>query len=506
MYILKRSYKFLAAGLLVLLAVGLFWYFRDVSLASFNKQGTLQSPLPSPSSVRVKNKEGIDDFEIRTERPPSVSSPYGAYLSGKKKLGFSPNEDFCLEVMRKIQKEYVDEVPQIKLLKGAKDEVRRLLIDAGYDGKGLSSIALDKNFFKNVAALYSSKVDKKLIFYACILGMVKALDDPYCSFFTPQEFEKFMESTRDTEYCGIGVRIAKEDEVKFIRILEVFKGGPAFEAGIKKDDKIIKVNGEDVSSFSIQDAANKIMGKEGTFVSLTIKRGDKILNFRLPRRKIVVSSVHFKMLKNHIGYIKIDAFKEELNSEFTKAYETLEDRGMKYLILDLRNNPGGLVRSAQSLCGKFLPRNSVIAIFRHRHGKERKVRAKGSRIVFIPVVLLVNRYSASSSEITAGALKDYDVAVVVGTRTRGKGSVQRTTPLRDGAGLKLTIEKIFTPKGFSINKYGIYPDVKVNLGLFEEADESEDITLKKAMEYIEKKYIEEHSSTSFMRLTFQIAS
>jgi carboxyl-terminal processing protease len=196
------------------------------------------------------------------------------------------------------------------------------------------------------------------------------------------------------------------------------------------------------------------------------------------------------MLADKIGYIKIDSFKDELNNEFRKAYKDLEDKGMKGLVLDMRNNPGGLVVSAQEICGAFLPKDSLVSQFRHKNNEQRKIYSIGRQIVFIPVALLVNKHSASSAEIVSAALKDHGVATLIGSTTRGKGSVQRTNELDGGCALKLTIEKIYSPNGTGINKTGIQPHIESPMEL-EMIGTDKDSQMKKAIEFLKKKTAEE---------------
>jgi carboxyl-terminal processing protease len=460
----NKSGKLFSVFLLLLLWSFLFSILTGNS-PSFVRAIISPSPSAAPSStipdVSPLQNPGESDFRIDSSvKPPDEYSLYHPYLTGKKKLEFTPSIDLCQSVLFKIQNEYVDEVSPQVLFGGVRDEVGMLLSDWNIDQAPLKTIPLTKDIFSAVIKSYSPRVDERLLLYACINGLIKSLNDPYCDFLPPREYQAFVEKTKEAQYFGIGVRIVREPSKSQLKIIEVFNGSPAHLAGIKENDLIVKIEGHSTRAMTLNQASQKIKGPENTRIQLTVKRKNREIDFFVIRKNIVLHTVHSKMLERGIGYVKVDGFREEVADEFRQAFRTLEDKGAKALIMDLRNNPGGLVRSAQSLCGCFLERNALVSTFRHRNNGSRAVRATGRRIVFMPVVLLVNENSASSAEITAGALRDHGVAVLIGTRTRGKGSVQRTAQLRDGAAVKLTIEKIFTPNGFSINKYGITPDIK----------------------------------------------
>lgn len=479
----------------ILLGAGVAGYNSGLveKLVKDIKAGVAEKGTPVPAScLKIKKTPKIDpadDYNINDSfKPPAEYSRYRKYLDGKKSLDFTPSIELCNAVLYRIKKDYVEEISAEELFKGVKKEAAKVVTDAGLDVKCLDQLPLDKNLFEGVVKGYSEVIDKRLLLYACIRGLVKGAGDPYCRFLSPEQYKKFITRTREQQYTGIGVRISREPENGYIKILEVFKTGPAHASGVKKGDFIVKINDKEVAKMGLSQASQNIKGLENTKVKLTLLRGADMIDLKVPRKKIVVHSVHSKMLKKGIGYIKLDGFKEELNEEFRKSYEKLEKKGMKALILDMRNNPGGLVRSAQYLCGCFMPRNSVVAVFRHKNKGKRVVRAMGRRIVFIPVAVLVNENSASSSEIVAGALRDSGVGKIIGVRTRGKGSVQRTARLKGGAALKLTIEKIYTPNGFSIDKYGIPPDVKVAAWPgYDTGKPGNDVQLKKAIMYLKSK-------------------
>ncbi len=445
------------------------------------------SAEPMPDITYLPRTRAEDDFEIDDSvRPPDEYSYYHQYLTGQAPLDFNPTLRLCQSVLGRIQSDYVDEISTSTLMEGARNEIAMILEESGFSRDSLDDMASDESFFKGVADAYSHRIDQRILFYACIRGMIEGLQDNHCEFLSPAEYEEFLERTHQSKYFGIGIRIVKDRNTEHVKIMEVFKEGPAQKAGLLEEDLITDIDGKPVKGESLEQVSNRIKGEENTPVTLSILRGDEALTVKIIRGRIVVHSVHEKVIGNRIGYIRIDSFKEELDEEFRRAYSSLEGKEISALVLDLRNNPGGLVSSAQQLCGAFLPRGSLIATFRHRDDKERRIHVRGRRVVFIPVVVLVNEHTASSSEIAAGSLKDHGIAVIIGTRTRGKGSVQRTWRLAEGAGIKLTIEKIYTPKGFSINNNGILPDIAegsppgFNF-------EDEDAQLDRALSYLRSK-------------------
>ncbi|MCD4782977.1 MAG: S41 family peptidase [Candidatus Eremiobacteraeota bacterium] len=448
-----------------------------------------KAPLTDSSPVtEVQNREIIVDNTRETpsgEKDTRESSRYGNYINKKKKLGFTPTTELCNRILFQIKYDFVDEVSPRQIFRGVKDEIKELFRESGIS-ENVDRLPETKDIFSKVSSEYSDRIDKRLLLFACINGMIRGLDDRYTAFLTPDQYKGFIKRTHEEKYSGIGVRISKKNKNTPLVILEVFDYSPAKKAGLKRGDTIMKINNAAVKGITLARAARLITGKENTSVKITIKRNKKILKFKVLRKKITVGAIHHRILKGGIGYIKIDSFKEELNDEFRKVYSRMEDKGIKSLIIDLRNNPGGLVLSARELCGCFLPRNSVISVFMHRGKEKRKIRSVGRRIVFIPVAVLINSHSASSAEITAAALKDHDMATIIGETTKGKGSVQRTTPLPDNCALKLTIEKIFSPDGYSINKMGVKPDIEEKMDI-KKLGSPEDTQLKKAAEFLRGK-------------------
>lgn len=423
----------------------------------------------------------IDISEVIINEEPV----YSKFFQNNGVIDFKISTNLCKDVLNRVLKEYVDEVDLKKIFESIRNETALLLRDGGFSYNSTSSLPLDESIFQSVLDAYESKVNGNLLLYACIKGIIKSLNDKHSDFLTPEEYKEFMRKTREENYSGIGIRIAKEHDEDPIIIIEVFENSPAMEAGLKKGDQIIEIDGKKVKGVDAKKASELLLGKINTIVQVKIERNEKTMAYSIKRKQIKVSAVHYRMLDNNIGYIKIDSFKEELNREFREAYSKLERQGAEALILDLRNNPGGLVLSARELCGAFLPYESLVSTFKYRGKENRKIYSIGRRIVFIPTAIIVNSHTASSAEIASACLKDYDSAILIGDNTRGKGSVQRTVQLSGGCALKLTIERIFSPKGTDIDLEGVSPHYQVSIPLRYLGTEK-DLQIEKAKDLLQQ--------------------
>lgn len=435
-----------------------------------------------PQESQVESAGVMHADTVLTEK----TGYYNPFLSGEKKIGFEPTEDLCREVLKKIEREYVDTPRPENLYAGIKTELESLLTTAGKDTGVLKNIPLDETVFHRAVENLNGQVDKDLVLLACLRGLVRGLGDKHADFFLPEDYRIFLNKIREDEYTGIGIRITLPADSAYPAIIEVFKNGPAGLAGIRLGDSIAGIDGLDVSGRNLRYTADLLMGREGSTVKLSILRDGKMMTIPVVRKKIPLEAIKSSMLDGNIGYLKISAFRRGLGRDFRQAYSELEKKDIRSLILDLRNNPGGLVSSAQELCGCFLEDSAVLSVFVHRGAESRKIKAKGRRIVFVPVVVLINGYSASSSEIVAGALGENRVATLLGETTRGKGSVQRTGRLSGGSALKMTVEKILTPHGNEINEKGVSPDVSIPMPITLIGTEK-DIQLRRAEEILKKK-------------------
>jgi Periplasmic protease len=321
---------------------------------------------------------------------------------------------------------------------------------------------------------YVEQVSTKDLIYGALNGMTKSLD-PFSSFFTPKQYESFRQET-EGEFGGVGIEIGMEKGRPIV--ISPIEGTPAFRAGIKPGDVILEINGEDTSNMSLTDVVQRIRGKVGTKVQLTIYRKgmEKPMKIELERALIKIESVRWTTLGD-VGYIKLSQFNENVSVQVERALKELTSQRVKGIILDLRNDPGGLLSEAVNVADLFLPEGKLVVYTRSRSGETQKYFARRKPVVpdDLPVIVLINKGSASASEIVAGALQDYKRAVILGEKSFGKASVQNIIPLEDGSALKLTVAYYYTPLGRLIHNRGIVPDVQVAM------DEKQEEALQEAI-------------------------
>lgn len=321
-------------------------------------------------------------------------------------------------------------------------------------------------------------------------GMVNSLGDPYSEFLNVEEFKKFRETT-DAKYVGVGLVISPGEDGS-ITVVAPVKGSPAFKAGILTGDKIIKVDGIEYDGSTMQDAVNKMRGKKGEKVKVSVLRNEnneyKELEFELIRETIKLQTVDGKMLDNKVAYIAISEFDKPTYTDFKAKYDELKKMGAEKLVLDLRGNPGGLLDVCVKIADIFLD-EGIIVYTKYKNGEKSYYYSDKAK-EDLPMVVLVNGGSASASEIVSGALKDRKRAKIVGTQTFGKGIVQRLFDLSYGTAVKLTISEYFTPNGENIHGKGIKPDYVVELPKDTKAigpeNLKDDTQLQKALEILEK--------------------
>lgn len=327
---------------------------------------------------------------------------------------------------------------------------------------------------------YLGEIDEKNMFEYALKGYVEGVDEPYTEYLTASEYEELMTSVNGN-FVGIGVYMTQNKDGQ-VCVISPIEGSPAEEAGIEAGDIILYANGEDLTGIDTDVAVSKIKGEEGTTVELEILRAAKTFKVTVERKTVEIPDVESEMLNNNIGYINLMSFDEGCTIEFLEHYNELKEKGMKSLIIDIRNNGGGLVTEVLSLADIMLPKDKIIMKSTNKKGKETVYSSKVEPIIKdIEIVVLVNGYSASASEILAGALQDNEAAKIVGTKTFGKGVMQELKPFSTGA-LKITIEEFKTPNGNTINETGIKPDVEIEIETIEEYND--DIQLKKAIEIL----------------------
>lgn len=328
------------------------------------------------------------------------------------------------------------------------------------------------------------EIDRQKMVYGAVTGMVKALGDPYTSFFTPEE-SKMLEDDISGSFSGIGAEIGFKKGA--LTIIAPLKGSPAEKAGLFSGDKILKIDDVFTQDLSLEEAVRKIRGEKGTIVSLTIFREgfSEAKEFKIKRDTIKIPIVEWEKKNGDIAYIKIYNFIGDIDSEFRKTAREIIASNTKKIILDLRDNPGGFLDSAIEVASYFTQKGELVAIEDFGSGaKKNEFRSEGYRYFDkTPMVVLINGGSASASEILAGALKDARSVALVGEKTFGKGSVQEVVNMTQGTALKVTVARWLTPSGRSIQDAGIEPDVTVEMTA-EDKEQGKDPQLDKAMEII----------------------
>lgn len=334
---------------------------------------------------------------------------------------------------------------------------------------------------------YLGNVDEEKLKEGAIKGYIEGLGDPYTEYISADEMEDYLSDTMGN-FVGIGIYMVKNTEKGKIQVLAPIKGSPAEKAGIQAGDLILTVDGVDYSADEMTIASNKIKGEEGTTVTIEVLRGTETKKYELKREKVKVNQVEGKVLSNNIGYINFTSFDETTADDFKAKFEELNKQGIKSLIIDLRNNGGGIVDQALQIADYVADKDSVLLYEVDKNNKETVKKAKTDPIINMPIIILTNENTASASEILAGALKDLGKAKTVGTTTYGKGVIQQILKLSDGSGLKVTIEEYQTPNRNKIHKIGIAPDEEVKLPdsvtNVLNVTESEDTQLQKAIEML----------------------
>ena len=321
-------------------------------------------------------------------------------------------------------------------------------------------------------------------------GLLEGLNDPYSVYYTPSEYENMMISTT-ANYYGIGAGLAQDSDTMAVTITHVYDNSPAQGAGLLEGDKIVKVDDVEAASMELSDLVTRIRGEEGTSVHLEIYREGEtdFLELDVERAKVDIPTVEYKLLGDHIGYIQVTEFAENTPTDFLNAITDLESQGMTKMIIDLRDNGGGLLNSCQQMLDTILPEGTVVYT-EDKYGNRQDYTSDAAHYMDIPIVVLVNGNSASASEIFAGAIRDFDYGTLIGTNTFGKGIVQNIKQLSDGSAFKLTVSKYYTPSGDYIHGKGIAPDVELEYSYTGDTtgadyDEMQDNQVLKAIEELD---------------------
>ena len=332
-----------------------------------------------------------------------------------------------------------------------------------------------------VKGQYVGTAEGPLLMTGSLKGMVNSLGDPYSVYLDPKMYSELMLETKGS-FGGVGIVLGVKE--KQLTVVAPIEGTPAEAAGILSGDLIVKIDGQDTKDMALDEAVGKIRGKEGSKVTLTIQRtGKEVQEYSLTRATIVLKSVSGKILENGIGYIRLSMFSETTGNDFTQKMNELTEQGMTSLILDLRNNPGGLIGESVKVARLLVPQGPIVSVI----GKdgERETSQSYLEKTPLPLVVLINGGSASASEIVAGAIQDTGAGKLVGVKTFGKGSVQRIIPLDKDSAVKITIAEYHTPKDRSIHGKGIEPDIVVEMP--KDKDAKSDPQLDKAIEVLKSK-------------------
>lgn len=323
---------------------------------------------------------------------------------------------------------------------------------------------------------FYKKPDEKKLEDATYKGLFSGLDDVYSAYYTADEMKQLLEVATG-KYVGIGFVVGADKATGAIRVESVMNNSPAKESGVKKGDLVVAVNGKKYSYMEMDIAVKNIRGPENTSVKITFLRDGKKIDKTITRKEIKIVSIESKMLEDKIGYINIKSFEEETAEDFRKALASLEAQGMKALIIDVRDDGGGLLTVVEDICDRILGK-AVIVYTKDRQGKKEYLKSSDKEKIDKPIVVLTNRSSASASEILTGAVLDNKAGISIGETTYGKGLVQGMLKLKDGSGYKLTTAQYFTPNGNYIDKKGIKPTIEVK-------DKGQQ--LPKAIEYLKGK-------------------
>ncbi|WP_296896045.1 S41 family peptidase [uncultured Megamonas sp.] len=346
----------------------------------------------------------------------------------------------------------------------------------GFNEKGFTNLMRFITAYRFIETKYVNDTDDVNLIDGAIDGMVKSLNDPHSNYLSPKMYKTLMEQTEGS-FAGIGVVMGMDNEQK-IHIVGIMEDSPGQKAGLQEGDEILAVDGVSVKEMAFDEVAAHVRGEVGTNVVLTIMRNNTNQDVTITRDNIKLKTVGHKMLDNNIGYIQIVSFSEDTANEFNDAYNDLKNQGMKALVLDLRNNPGGLLTTCVEIAQKLVPKGEIVSIVDKQGNKE--TYTSSLEAPEYPLVVLINKNSASASEILSGAIQDTKAGTIIGNTSYGKGSVQTILPMFEDDAVKLTIAKYYTPSGRSIDGIGITPDIEINL----DENATTDTQLNKAIEIL----------------------
>jgi carboxyl-terminal processing protease len=445
------------AALMVLLTL--------ISLGSAGAQAPAASPSPSPT------------------RDPSAF--YLPLVKDPGALGFSPDASLFRVAYKKITTIHADNPSDAQLYQGVADEVAALLAAEKVSSAGLEALPRDATLPEAIVERWGTKIDRPLLWYAMTRGLFAGTHDKFSLLMTPREYRRLLEGLQNRGFVGVGITIELDkDNHDQLTVIEPVEGAPAALAGIEPRDPIVRIDGKSTRNMTLDEASSMIRGLPGTRVTLTVKRNGKDIDIVIPRATIKVPSAASKMLDGGIGYLKLKVFGMNTDVEFREALQKVLDAHPRGLILDLRNNGGGYNTAAVAVCAHFLQPDELVTYMIEKSGKRREYRGGQANPIRLPLVILVNKNSASASEITTACLRDLAHATIIGTRTYGKGSSQQLSELDGGAGMRVTFAHFYSPKGSHIDKVGIEPDLKVEMDPRYIGRGDKDTQLERAIDYL----------------------
>lgn len=335
--------------------------------------------------------------------------------------------------------------------------------------------------------MWNDQIDEEKLKEGAIKGYVEGLGDEYTEYIPAEEMEDYTENITGN-FVGIGIYMIADKDSGRVVVYYPIPESPAEKAGVKAGDQIISVDGTEYTADDFNTIADYIKGEEGTTVNLEVERNGERIKFEIKREKINTNPITIEMLENNIGYLKLPSFDEDTSKDFEEKVKELQSQGAQSLVIDLRNNGGGIVSEATDIADMLLDKGQTIISTVDKDDKKEITYSKKAPIFTMPITVLVNENSASASEILACSLKDNERAKIIGTKTYGKGIIQTLLSLTDGSGLKITTEEYYTPKGTTIHKVGIDPDEEVKLPdtvkSIYSVTKDEDTQLKKAIEIL----------------------
>ena len=472
------------------------------SKRSEQKQKTManssESKLASQSSkkgseAKDKAKKAMEDYDGKEPlnnvlKDFELNIDYEKLLKNPSELGFTPTADLFRDAYVRIRTSFVEEVNDDRLAKGVMTEVGKLARAAGQSVEPLHKLDKNKNILTQILNAYGSTIDKKLLTYAAVEGMLYGLRDPFSVLMTPKEYDSLKEQIQSQGFGGIGVYIeADKDDNNQVTVFEPMEGTPAYKAGVEAGDKILAIDGKSTKGLALDVATKLIRGPVGSKVVLKIKRPgvEQPFNISVTRESIHVISCTSKMY-GKVGYVRMRQFGSTTSDELAKEIAKVKSKGANSLILDLRNNGGGFVEAAVGVGGQFIKRGGLIVYTLDRAGHREDLLSKADGHLDMPMLVMINRFSASASEITAGALRDQLHVKLLGERSFGKGSVQQIFPFSDGSAMKMTIARFYSPSGHVIDHNGLIPDITVKMEPRFVGKQGKDTQLQKAIDILSK--------------------